>query len=214
MRAHDRAFERGDDSIVMFESWLATGDDAILEDIERYNDDDCRSTHLLLGWLLERRDERAVQIGAAFPWRAPKDVEPTEDANRSELAAAMLSGIEPPTSLSALRALPDAARARWLLGNLLDYHAREARPAYWKLYDRYDHHDRLLDGDHESIAELRIDASIAPFKASPATAIWCTPTIFPSSTTASRKTTSRTPRTISAWLERSSHSMRTHGYCK
>jgi len=159
--------QRGDDSIVMFESWLATGEPGILEDIERYNDDDCRSTHLLLQWLLERRRERSEETGEAIPWRAPKDVEPPEDGDRSELAAALLAGIESPTSLRALRALPDDIRARWLLGNLLDYHAREARPAYWKLYDRYENLDGLLERDHESIAGLRIDIAVAPFKESP-----------------------------------------------
>ena len=36
--------EGGDDSVVRFEEWVETGDDAILEEVERYNEEDCRST--------------------------------------------------------------------------------------------------------------------------------------------------------------------------
>ena len=34
----------GDDSIVRFEAWLESGDDTLLEGVERYNEEDCRST--------------------------------------------------------------------------------------------------------------------------------------------------------------------------
>ncbi len=34
----------GDESIVRFEEWLETGDDSMLEEVERYNEEDCRST--------------------------------------------------------------------------------------------------------------------------------------------------------------------------
>ncbi len=55
--------KKGDESIVMFEQWLQDRDrEDILEDIERYNEDDCRSTLLLRDWLLERRkDDRAAR---------------------------------------------------------------------------------------------------------------------------------------------------------
>ena len=39
----------GDESIVMFEAWLTDRmDNAILEDIRAYNEDDCRATRVLL----------------------------------------------------------------------------------------------------------------------------------------------------------------------
>lgn len=148
---------RGDDSIVMFERWLAGGDDAILHDIERYNEDDCRSTHRLLRWLLELRDER-------MPWREIEIKDVPEDDGRSELALRLLDTVPAPASLDALRAFDEPARARWLLGNLLDYHARENKPAYWEYYDRLRNVDRLLEFDHEAIGALALRSDVAPFK--------------------------------------------------
>ena len=49
--------KKGNESIVMFETWLIGRDQEILDDIERYNRDDCRSTYLLREWLLDRRSE-------------------------------------------------------------------------------------------------------------------------------------------------------------
>jgi len=158
---------RGDDSIVMFESWLAGGDEAILEDIERYNADDCRSTHLLHEWLLERRSEAQRVQERALPWRETSRVAPPDDEGRSELAAALLEGVVPPASLRELRASDDATRGRWLLGHLLDYHAREAKPAFWQYYDRVENVDRLLEFDHEALGGLELRDDIAPYKESP-----------------------------------------------
>ena len=155
--------QRGDDSIVMFESWLSTGDDALLEDIERYNNDDCRSTHLLLNWLLERRAEREQQLGTSIPWREHAGKAAPEETH-TELAAALLQHVEAPNSLAALRKAPDDVRARWILGNLLDFHEREDRPVWWKLFDRFENIDRLLDGDHEAIAGLALDTTTEPVK--------------------------------------------------
>ncbi|MGH7755790.1 MAG: TM0106 family RecB-like putative nuclease, partial [Vulcanimicrobiaceae bacterium] len=53
---------RGDDSIVMFETWLKDPSrNEILADIERYNEEDCVSTAMLRDWLLERRTESTAQ---------------------------------------------------------------------------------------------------------------------------------------------------------
>jgi len=147
---------RGDDSIVMFESWLAGGGDEILADIERYNADDCRSTHLLHDWLLSLR--------GAGPWHESAPVDPPDDGGRSELAAALLRGIAAPASLAALRASDERTRARWLLGHLVDYHAREAKPAYWEYYDRVENVDRLVEFDHEALGGLVLDRNAAPYK--------------------------------------------------
>ena len=48
-------------SIVHYERWRVTQDDAELERIRAYNEDDCRSTHLLRDWLLTQRP-------AGLPW--------------------------------------------------------------------------------------------------------------------------------------------------
>ena len=62
----------GDDSIVVFEQWLDTGDDALLEAIERYNEVDCRSTEQLREWLLERRAEAGIETWKEL--EAPREI--------------------------------------------------------------------------------------------------------------------------------------------
>jgi len=156
--------QRGDDSIVMFESWLAGGGEEILVDIERYNADDCRSTHLLREWLLQLRSEAERAREHPFAWREHDAAVPPADEGRSELAAQLLRDIAAPASLRDLRASDEPTRARWLLGHLLDYHAREAKPAYWQYYERIENVDRLLEFDHEALGGLRLRDDVAPYK--------------------------------------------------
>ena len=160
----------GDDSIVMFESWLATGDAAILEDIRRYNEDDCRSTHALREWLVtlraeynalraERNDEHSEPI----PWRAAQTEPPPEEPlERTALEASLLAGISPPADLTELRLLPDAVRERWLLGNILQYHRRENKPAYWEYFHRCEYVEELVEFDRKAIGSLRRRLDIPP----------------------------------------------------
>ena len=158
---------RGDDSIVMFESWLAQGDDTILADIERYNEDDCRSTCLLLRWLHEIRAAYIERTGRDIAWKTREEKAPAADEERSELALDLLGGIEAPQTLSALGAMSEPLRARWLLGNLIEYHAREAKPGYWKYYDRLNNRDRLQEFDHEALAGLEIRRDVPARKLRP-----------------------------------------------
>ncbi len=153
---------RGDDSIVMFESWLAAGDDAILADIERYNEDDCRSTYRLREWLLQLRGEWERRFERALAWRAARNEATPDDDGRSELAHRLLDGLAAPRSLPDLRQSANSVRERWLLGHLISYHAREAKPAYWRLFDRCANPDRLLEFDHESIGGLNLRDDIEP----------------------------------------------------
>jgi predicted RecB family nuclease len=157
--------KRGDDSIVMFETWLANGDEAILTDIEQYNNDDCRSTWLLHRWLLERRTEQGRELGHDLPWReAPAPPKPDEPAPAADLAARLLAELPEPRSSAELREAPESVRARWLFGHLLQYHRREAKPAWWKIHDRHENADRLMEFDHEAIGDLTWCEDVAPYK--------------------------------------------------
>ncbi len=76
----------GDDSIVMFESWLESRDAAILEDIRAYNEDDCRSTFLLREWLVRLRAERNAMLPSPIAWRAPAQSYSGSSAGRAQRA--------------------------------------------------------------------------------------------------------------------------------
>ena len=154
----------GADSIVMFESWLATSDDALLADIERYNEDDCRSTHALLVWLLRLRGEFNATATTPVAWRAMAEAPaPPAAIEGTELERQLLDGIVPPTSTAELQALPDESRERWLLGNVLQYHRRENKPAYWEYFYRCENIEELAEFDRKALGGLR-RLAVAPIK--------------------------------------------------
>ena len=140
----------GMDSVVAYERFLETRDPAEFARIVAYNREDCYSTLDLHRWLLERRAEAQAQFGATISWlpavAAGKDEE--ADPALEGLAAELASGVDPEAGSSA-------ERARWLAAQLLVYHRREAKPAWWAFFDRLERKtaEELLD-DTESIAGL------------------------------------------------------------
>ena len=56
----------GGASIVVFEQWMQTGEQALLDQIDEYNREDCIATRLLRDWLLGLR-ERALAEHGPFP---------------------------------------------------------------------------------------------------------------------------------------------------
>ena len=68
----DADVKGGDDAVVSFETWLETGDESLLAEVERYNEEDCRSTFELHEWLLSIRPPDR-------PWRAPPDERPPSE---------------------------------------------------------------------------------------------------------------------------------------
>ena len=163
--------KRGDDSIVMFETWLREpGRSDILTDIERYNEEDCVSTHLLREWLLELRAQyaRSREIEPAFrPVRDPNErchetAEPgcktCDKREREEREARKVS-----VAQRRLLERDGDGNAR-MLAHLVSYHRREEKPAWWKLFDRCDNADDLLEFDHEAIGGLELRRDVAPIK--------------------------------------------------
>jgi predicted RecB family nuclease len=159
--ARETGVKKGDESIVMFERWILTGDRSILTDIEAYNRDDCRSTYLLREWLLARRLEAASTFGTDFPFRPipdakPRDEAEAEEGERSELERALLANVLVPKSEEEFRLMSEDRRARYLLASLIGYHKREEKPQWWAYFDRCDDVDQLLEFDRESIGGMRL----------------------------------------------------------
>ena len=147
----------GDDSIVQFESWLLSRDDAILDDIRAYNEDDCKSTAALRDWLVGLRAELNATLpeDAQLPWRAAQTGEPSaEEEERSELAGRLLDGLPAPDTLEQLREWGEPDRARWLLGHLLEYHRREQKPEWWKYFARLEGTIDLVEEDDDALGGL------------------------------------------------------------
>jgi predicted RecB family nuclease len=133
----------GDDAVVAFEEWLETGDDTILEGVERYNEEDCRSTYELHEWLLRIRPDD-------LPWRPVpelrerKEAAVEADVERAALNARLLLGAE-------------ENEPRRLLAHLVDYHQREQRPQWWEWFRWPQLDDDELIRDRTAIGGLAWD---------------------------------------------------------
>ncbi|HLJ61888.1 MAG TPA: TM0106 family RecB-like putative nuclease [bacterium] len=111
----------GTPAVLAYEHWMDTRDPTLLETIAAYNDEDCRATLALRDWLTVHRPD-------GVSWADPVGEEVPEDApggERDVLRRALTDGQEPGAS-------------RWLAGELLEYHRREARPAWWWFFERRD----------------------------------------------------------------------------
>ncbi len=149
MELRETEVQGGGDATVAFEEFLETGDRSLLEEIERYNDDDCRSTWLLHRWLLDRRAEAVETFGTEIAWKAapePWEPHPEETTEAEALRARLADGLPEERGDR-----DEDGQARWLLSQLLDYHRREAKPQWWAYFDR-------LDADEEQLTELDPEA--------------------------------------------------------
>src|SRR3954451_21720531 len=149
MEARDTEVAEGGDSIIAFEEFLETGDRSLLEAIERYNDDDCRSTWLLHRWLLDRRGGGGEGFRTEIAWKAAPEVwepHPEETTETEALRARLADGVPEERGDR-----DEEEQARWLPPQLLDYPRREAKPQWWAYFDR-------LDADEEQLTELDPEA--------------------------------------------------------
>jgi predicted RecB family nuclease len=139
----------GNEAVIEFERWLDDRDSTRLEAVAAYNKEDCLATLELRDWLLARRPEAEAEYGVEIPFLPPP--EPYTPAE------------EETTETTQLRdALLEAAAegdGRELLARLLEYHKREARPAWWWYFRRHTLTDDELVDDGEAIGCLEHDGA-------------------------------------------------------
>jgi predicted RecB family nuclease len=157
-------------SIVEFEAWLQLGEgdrpaSGILGSIEAYNRDDVLSTLRLRDWLEVQRVELAAQSGQEVPRPAPRSPDAPEQLREADarvaLVAEQLAGGVPdePTERS-----PEQ-HARWLLAQLLPWHRREAKVAFWDFFHRMGMDLPELTADKEALGPLDPAGPVGdPFK--------------------------------------------------
>ena len=110
------------ESVVMYERWRKVRDDALLREIEDYNRTDCVSTLKLRDWLLTLRP-------TGLPWYTGSVPDPTEEERSATRQAAQQRIADAIGRL--LRGPETEFPFRKLLGQLLEFHRREAKPAWW-----------------------------------------------------------------------------------
>ncbi len=134
-------------SVVAYEKWLETGEAAILGEIRRYNEVDCRSTRRLRDWLRE----------TARPAHLPFPERPA--AGDGEAGGVEAGGVETGEAVEALRARCAPLEALGpgvgdLVADLNVFHAREKRPDWWGIFDRLARESEELVDDLECLAGL------------------------------------------------------------
>ncbi len=118
----------GEDSILKFEEWLDTDEQALLDWIQDYNEEDCR-LHAVAPRLAAWAPSRVrTAIRRRIPWRPVGETKPTD--NQLGEGGGRGAPVETPRGRPG-RARSNALRiehARWLLAQLIDYHRREESP--------------------------------------------------------------------------------------
>jgi predicted RecB family nuclease len=149
------AVHSGGESVVMYERWRKLQDPALIAAIEDYNRVDCLSTMELRDWLLALRP-------AELPWRGER----TPDAKEAERARTREEAERQNASIvEALRQGPTAEQAfRELVGQLLDFHRREAKPEWWFQFTHCELPGEELIEDSQCLGGLERDPTVPPFQ--------------------------------------------------
>ena len=136
-------------SIVIYERFRRLGDRELLSQIEEYNKIDCQSLRQCRDWLTTLRP-----AGMAWPIEiTPEQADPVREQKRIEAEQRSAALLKTRTD-----GCPDDDR-RWreLLGHLLEFHRREAKPKYWAMFTRQEMSDEELVDDAECIGVLLQD---------------------------------------------------------
>ncbi len=157
-------------SIVEFEAWLELGDGErpasdILASIEAYNRDDVLSTLRLRDWLELQRVDLAAQSGQEVPRPAPRSPDAPEQLREADARVALVGE-------QLTRDVPEEPadrgpeqHARWLLAQLLSWHRREAKVAFWDFFNRMGMDLPELSADKEALGPLELVGPVGePFK--------------------------------------------------
>jgi predicted RecB family nuclease len=141
------------DSIVEYERWCLTKDNAILDSIAAYNKDDCVSTAHLHAWL-ERLRPAGVNL---------EIVDDTAGEKREQSAERAQLEVRKQALAAAVRASQHGdARVRDLIAELLWFHQRSQKPGWWALFERQAWSEDELVDDAESLGGLQRDTATGP----------------------------------------------------
>src|SRR2546425_532429 len=161
-------------SIVAYEDWLESRDQRLLDEIGRYNEDDCVSTAQLRDWLEARRLEASAQYGD-IPRPGPEEVEPSDTLRDIDERTAVLVG-------RLLDGVPEEAddrsneqQARYLLAHSLNWHRREGKSEWWEYYRKCALTDEQLVEDREAIGAIEFRSEVRPENRSNVFRYWFDP---------------------------------------
>ena len=129
------------DSIVQYARWMEGGqgrgwqDSSILKGIRDYNEDDCKSTAELVDWLRKVITDNNIMLpGFGINVEAPSaPVLPPDVIARQE-------------TVKQLR--EQGHEVAFVLADLIEFHRREQKPVWWRMFDRAEATPDELRDDH------------------------------------------------------------------
>lgn len=142
-----------------FEAALALGGSQeeireLLKTVEGYNRDDCVSAFLLRQWLEERRKELETLTGRALPRPTAQSGEAVEElAERVREVRALMARLVADLPAAEAEWTPEH-RACWLLAQMLEWHRREEKSAWWEYYRLCELSDDELQEDKSALGGL------------------------------------------------------------
>ena len=145
-------------SVIQYQRWLDQGEprgwqnSPILRGIRDYNRVDCESTWKLRDWLLDR--QRDGEIAYLLPSsQSGEEEEKSDQAVAAEaLSARLLAQAETETDV-------ERKRITQLLGWLVEFHRREEKPTWWRMFERSDQTAEELCEDLDCLGDLRRTAT-------------------------------------------------------
>jgi predicted RecB family nuclease len=142
-------------SVVEYQRWIDSGqppgaaESPILGSVREYNRVDCESTWMLRSWLRERQSESGIEY-LADPLRdgTPPAPDPARDA------AEALSWRLVERGRAREVAEPEEGRLDQLIGWLVEFHRREEKPMWWRMFDRHEMTVEERFDDRDCLAAL------------------------------------------------------------
>lgn len=153
----------GGDSVVVYEQWRENKDgdtwktSKILNSIREYNIDDCNSTQELVEWLRMRQKEEGIEYFGSSEAKEPELQEEINDCLK--LKEKLLKQADQFKDQGNIK----DAEIYYLFAWILEFHRREKKPTYWRLFDRIGLSDNDLISDVECLARC-IRTSKPPYK--------------------------------------------------
>lgn len=143
------------ESVVVFENWLSGKDgntvseSPTLKSIEDYCAVDCESVLHLRDYLYKQQRENDISYN-------PAELQPKKDLSDAELRLFRLKEdlVARGQSLSKTHGDPEFQRIFTLLSQVLDFHAREAKPVFWARKMRSEMSDAELVEDKATLGAL------------------------------------------------------------
>jgi uncharacterized protein len=136
----------------------------ILQAIESYNQDDCLSAWHLRNWLEERRLELETTT-AALPRPTIKQEEEEELSPQIEQVRALMERLTSGLPADETEWTSEQ-RAVWLLAEMLEYHRREDKSAWWEYFRQCDLTDDELVEDKNALGGLKYVGQVEQVKRS------------------------------------------------